>query len=69
MHAWQEAGPNSDVCDMEESKEEPKDALAPPSVSSQCSLSRCNPCSEDGTSKLQTSLDGQDMILCLDVLQ
>ena len=38
MHARQEAGPNSDVCDMEQPKEEPKeepnDELAPPSVSS-----------------------------------
>ena len=57
MQAWQEAGPNGHVCDMEQPKEEPKDELAPPSVSPLCSLSRCDPCSKGGPLKLKTSLD------------
>ena len=34
VHAWQEAAPDSDVCNMEQPKEEPDDELVPPSVSS-----------------------------------
>ena len=51
MQAWQEAGPNGDDRDMEQPKEEPKDELAPPSVSPLCSLSRCDPCSKGGPLK------------------